>query len=97
MKNRKIVSLVVAAFVAVIAGCATSDSRTEAAFGDAVRQVNHAQIYDTNAAENPDPAPVLGGDPERLNNTLSGHRKDVASPSSVGSPITINVGGDSQQ
>lgn len=76
----------------LVAGCATK-SNVEPQFGNAVRQVTDAQIYDADAAANPDPAAVLGGDPERLNNTLSGHRKDVASPSSVDSPVTINVGG----
>jgi len=97
MNTRKILIPAAAAILIVIAGCASSNSRTEAAFGDAVRQVNKAQIYDPNAAENPDPAPVLGGDPERLNNTLSGHRKDVASPKSVNAPITINVGDSGSQ
>jgi hypothetical protein len=81
----------VTALATLIAGCA-AHKQTEIQFGDAVRQVSAAQVYDTNAAANPDPAAVLGGDPERLNNTLDGHRKDVASPESVSNPVTINVG-----
>ena len=87
-------TILIATVLVVIVGCGSSATRTEIEFGDAVRQVSDAQIYDRNAAANPDPAAVLGGDPERLNNTLDGHRKDVASPSAVDSPITINVGGN---
>ncbi|MBU2675875.1 MAG: hypothetical protein KJP16_02250 [Gammaproteobacteria bacterium] len=54
------------------------------------------QIFDMNAASSPDPNAVLGGDPDRLNNTLDGHRKDVAQPSDVAAPITINLGGQRQ-
>jgi hypothetical protein len=92
MKTRKFALLAaLTAFASVSAGCATS-KQAETEFGDAVRQVNRAQVYDANAAANPDPAAVLGGDPERLNNTLDGHRKDVAAPASVENPVTINIG-----
>lgn len=91
MNITKIAIPAVAALLTLIVGCA-SHNLTGAEFGDAVRQVTRAQIYDTNAAANPDPEAVLGGDPERLNNTLAGHRKDVASPQGVGQPVTINVG-----
>ena len=91
MTDIKITHLILAASLVAMAGCA-SQSRTERDFGDAVRQVTQAQIYDANAAANPDPAPVVGGDPDRLNNSLDGHRKDVASPAGVAAPVTVNVG-----
>ena len=72
-------------------GCA-NQNRTAADFGNSVRQMTEQQIYDMNAATSPDPNAVLGGDPDRLNNTLDGHRIDVATPASVGAPVTINVG-----
>lgn len=87
--NYKLLTL--ATCLAVTAGCAAS-SGTERAFGDAVRQVTNAQIYDANAAANPDPAPVVGGDPDQLNNSIDAHRKDVASGASVAAPVTVNVG-----
>ena len=96
MKTKYKTLAAVAAFVIVTTGCA-SNNRTAVEFGDAVRQVNDAQVYDTNAAANPDPAAVVGGDPERLNNTLDGHRKDVATPSGVDQPITISVGGSNNR
>lgn len=92
MNNKNMAILALVACMATAVGCASS-SRTEIEHGNAVRQVTTAQIYDPNAAANPDPNAVLGGDPERLNNTLDGHRKDVASPAGVASPVTVNVGG----
>ena len=91
MNNRYITIAIAAAIVLLSTGCA-NQNRTAADFGNSVRQMTEQQIYDMNAATSPDPNAVLGGDPDRLNNTLNGHRKDVASPASVGAPVTINVG-----
>lgn len=85
----------VAAVVLLGTGCATQD-RTAADFGNSVRQMTEQQIFDMNAATSPDPNAVLGGDPDRLNNTLEGHRKDVAKPSGVAAPVTINLGGSGE-
>jgi hypothetical protein len=60
-------------------GCAHQKSK-EPQFGDSVRHMNEQQIYDLDAAYNPDPNPVLGGDVNKLNNVLEGHRIDVADP-----------------
>ena len=95
MKYRILMTIAAAALLITSAGCATKDG-TEADFGKSVRQMTEQQIFDMNAATSPDPNAVLGGDPDRLNNTLDGHRKDVAKPSSVAAPVTINVGGTSQ-
>lgn len=92
MKNRYLAISVAAALVLISTGCA-NQSRVAADYGNSVRQMTEQQIYDMNAAASPDPNAVLGGDPYRLNNTLDGHRKDVAEPSSVGAPVTINLGG----
>lgn len=91
MKNRYLTITVAAALALIGTGCA-NQSRTAADFGNSVRQMTEQQIYDMNAASSPDPNAVLGGDPDRLNNTLDGHRNDVASPANVGAPVTINVG-----
>ena len=95
MKNRYLTIAVAAALTLVGTGCA-NQNRTAADFGNSVRNMTEQQIYDINAASSPDPNAVLGGDPDRLNNTLDGHRKDVAKPSSVGAPITINLGTSNQ-
>lgn len=91
MKNQDLLIAVFAALILTCTGCATQD-RTESDFGNSVRQMTEQQIYDMNAAASPDPNAVLGGDPDRLNNTLDGHRMDVAKPSGVAAPVTINVG-----
>ena len=77
------------------AGCANRNI-VEADFGNSVHQMTEHQIYDMNAATSPDPNAVLGGDPDRLNNTLEGHRQDVANPSDVAAPVTINLGSGSR-
>lgn len=94
MKNRYLMITVVAALALIGTGCA-NQSRTAADFGNSVHRMTEQQIYDMNAASSPDPNAVLGGDPDQLNNTLEGHRKDVAKPSSVAAPVTINFGGSS--
>lgn len=91
MKNRILAIAGATALILIGTGCA-NQSRTAADFGNSVRQMTEQQIYDMNAASSPDPNAVLGGDPDRLNNTLDGHRKDVARPSDVAAPVTINVG-----
>jgi hypothetical protein len=95
MKNLYMTIAITTALVLLGAGCA-NQSRTAADFGNSVRQMTEQQIYDINAATLPDPNAVLGGDPDRLNNTLEGHRTDVAKPADVATPVTINVGGSSQ-
>ena len=93
--NNRYTTIAIAAAIALLgAGCA-NQNRTAADFGNSVRQMTEQQIYDMNAATSPDPNAVLGGDPDRLNNTLDGHRKDVASPGAVAAPVTINLGGSS--
>ena len=91
MKIRHITITVATALVLTGTGCA-NQNRTAADFGNSVRQMTEQQIYDMNAASSPDTNAVLGGDPDRLNNTLEGHRNDVAKPSDVAAPVTINLG-----
>jgi hypothetical protein len=95
MKTRYLVMLFAASQILIGAGCANRNV-VEADFGNSVRQMTEHQIYDMNAATSPDPNAVLGGDPDRLNNTLEGHRQDVAKPSDVAAPVTINLGGSGQ-
>lgn len=95
MKNRYLAITITAGLVLISSGCA-NQTQTAADFGNSVRQMTEQQIYDMNAASSPDTNAVLGGDPDRLNNTLEGHRKDVAKPSDVAAPVTINLGSSSQ-
>lgn len=78
----------------LVSGCSYYyQSRMEAEFGDSVRATTEGQIYDLNAALNPDPNAVLGGDPDRLDNILDVHREDISRPAEESGPITINLGG----
>lgn len=95
MKNQHLTITIAAAIVLFCAGCANQGG-VEADYGKSVRHMTQQQTYDINAATSPDPNAVLGGDPDRLNNALEGHRQDVANPSSAASPVTINVGGSGQ-
>jgi hypothetical protein len=95
MKYRILTVTAAATLVLTGTGCATKDG-IDADFGNSVRQMTEQQIYDMNAAASPDPNAVLGGDPDRLNNTLNGHRNDVAKPADVAAPVTINLGGSGQ-
>lgn len=95
MKIRYLAISAVTGLVLVSSGCA-NQQRTEVDFGNSVRQMVEQQIYDMNAASSPDTNAVLGGDPDRLNNTLEGHRNDVAKPGDVAAPITINLPGSNQ-
>lgn len=58
-----------------LAGCAKDATKAE--LGDAVRHMTEEQIYNRDAAYNPDPAPVTGGDVERLNTVLEAYRISV--------------------
>ena len=95
MNNKYPTIAITTAIVLFVAGCA-NQNRTAADFGNSVRQMTEQQIYDINAATFPDPNAVLGGDPDRLNKTLEGHREDVAKSGDVAAPVTINLGGSSQ-
>ena len=91
--NRKIIRIVSCLLgVGLLSGCHHYQNRTETEYGDSVKSVTQGQIYDLNAALNPDPNAVLGGDPDRLNNILDVHREDISKPAEESGPITINLG-----
>ncbi|MEJ2605025.1 MAG: hypothetical protein P8172_17445 [Gammaproteobacteria bacterium] len=76
----------------LIGGCATQPE-TEAAFGEAVRETMRNQIYDTNAADYPDPDAVEGADAYRLEKVMEAHRGDVSNPQqTTNTPISIDIG-----
>jgi len=58
----------------LVAGCA---SGTEAQFGDTVRDMTEKQIHDLDAAYNPDPGALEGGNPDRLNEVVDAHRNNA--------------------
>jgi len=75
-------------------GCATEPTATETAFGDSVRQMVRAQIQDPATAQNPGDEAIDSTDGQKLEKVLEVHRGAVAEPSTVDSPIVINVGGN---
>jgi len=70
----------------LLMGCAHKAAETQ--FGDAVRHMTEQQIYDLDAAYNPDPNPVLGGDADTLNNALDGYRGVSDQAGGPGAPTT---------
>jgi hypothetical protein len=76
-------------------GCA-HQSATEPQFGDSVRHMTGQQIYNLDAAYNPDPNPVLGGDVDKLNNVLEAYRIDVADPAERSGVPQIRIRSGSQ-
>jgi hypothetical protein len=49
-------------------------------FGDSVRHMTEKQIHNLDAAHNPDPAPVVGGDVYKLDDVLDAHRNNAEDP-----------------
>jgi hypothetical protein len=50
------------------------------------------QIFDLDAAHNPDPNPVQGGDADRLNNALEAHRSGTNSAEAAGAMTGVSSG-----
>ena len=86
--------IILAATVAVAAGCATQ-TRTESEFGDSVRAVSTSQIYDLGAAQYPAEEAVTGGNPDRLANVVKSHRENVGEAQQVKQSIQVSGGGSS--
>lgn len=79
----KTTAILSALVVTALGGCAHEDG-----FGDSVRHMTEQQVYDRDAYFNPDPAPVLGGDADRLNATLEIHRNGISDPAeNRGAPL----------
>ena len=63
----------------LLAACANHGD-TGAKFGDSVRHMTEKQIYNLEAAHNPDPEPLEGGNVDRLNGVLDSHRNNAEDP-----------------
>lgn len=73
--RHKTTAILGALALAALSGCAHEDG-----LGDSVRHMTEQQVYDRDAYFNPDPAPALGGDADRLNATLEMHRNGISDP-----------------
>ena len=78
----------------LVAGCATTDtdpSRVEDDFGNSVRHMVNAQIYDPVAAQNPPEAPPMGIDGVQAEAAIDVYRKSVGDPKDVTKALRIEV------
>lgn len=82
----------VALWVICLGGCTASTDpiQVENDYGNSVRQMIDAQIYDPAAVHNP-PTQVPGFDAPKGHNVLEEYRKDVAKPSEALQPIDIRI------
>jgi hypothetical protein len=75
----------------LLAGCA-QPGLVEETYGDSVRHMVDAQIYDRAAALDPEPKPVLTLDGEKGEVVLKTHREAVSKPEEVPTPILLEIG-----
>lgn len=73
----------------LLGGCAHQANR-ELQFGDAVHHMTEQQIYNLDAARNPDPQPPMGGDVDRLSGVLDSHRNNAEDPTEDRGALTID-------
>lgn len=84
-------TFMVAASLAALSGCATSTPEQQ--YGESVRQMINAQVYDPATLTAPSARPVEGADPDMVNAAIQAFREHVAKPEEVGESIVIQLGG----
>jgi hypothetical protein len=83
--------LAVTAIVPLLVGC--ESNRTESEYGQAVRQMINAQVYNPATLTTPSDKPVEGADPDMVINAIEALREHVSKPEDVaGQDIVIQVG-----
>ena len=92
--NKRIILL--SAALAALAGCATSETATEADFGNSTAALKRAQAADPSKIDNPSTEPVTGVDPDYAGNVIEAMRENVSKPEQVKKPIEIRVGDQGQ-
>ncbi len=95
MKNIYETSIATAAVVLAamtLAACTTTDpTRVEEDFGNSVRHMVNAQIYDQEAAQNPPKDPPMGIDAVQAEAVLKVYREHVGDPEEVTDTLRINI------
>jgi hypothetical protein len=81
-----------AGLLIVLAGC-SSTTRVEDEYGESVRQMINAQVYDPTTLTNPSAKPVEGADPDMVNKAIETLREHVGAPEEVGEDLVVRVGG----
>ena len=98
MKHKMIVSGFLMLACLLLTACSSSQTRTEAEFGDSVRAMTRGQIHDPNAALSPQKEAVPGGDAYALERVLEEYRTGTGRDAAgVGRPIELGVGGSSSR
>ncbi|MEJ2114959.1 MAG: hypothetical protein P8X88_02680 [Gammaproteobacteria bacterium] len=87
--------LVITVFTLVsifVSGCTSTDpTRVEADYGNSVRNMVEAQIYDPDAANYPPSEPPTTLDGNYAVEVLEAYRDDVSRPEEVRRPIKIEI------
>ena len=73
----------------LLSGCAYQ-ADPKAQFGDSVRHMTEQQIYNLDAALNPDPEPLMGGNPDRLSGVVDSHRINAEDPTEDRGALTMD-------
>lgn len=76
----------------VLMACASTDAtRVEEDFGNSVRHMVNAQIYDPEAAKNPPKDPPMGIDAIQAESVLEVYREHVGDPRKVSESLRIDI------
>ncbi|QBQ55878.1 hypothetical protein [Nitrosococcus wardiae] len=76
----------------LLLGCTSTDPvRVEQDFGNSVRNMIQAQIYDPEAARNPPVDPPAALDGAKAGEALKEYRQDVGKPSKVEKELPLNI------
>lgn len=92
--NRKILKAVPLLAILLLGGCANQETLTERNFGDSVRNMVRAQVYDPSTLSDPSDEIVDGTDGQKLETVVDTYRgANTGDTQAVGSEIQISVGG----
>lgn len=95
--NKTIAAVLGATLVVTVGGCAGGPTATEREFGDSVRQMIRAQVYDPSTLQTPSEEPVERTDGQLLERSLEAYRGDVGNRDAVNDTIVVGVGEGQQQ
>jgi len=76
----------------LLGGCAAEQTMTEQRFGESVRQMVRAQVYDSSTLSAPSEGTVESTDGAMLEGVIESYRNTEGDAGAIGNEITINVG-----
>lgn len=77
---------------ATLTGCNTTPLESD--YGQSVKQMQQAQVFDRTTLTNPSTAAVEGADPEMLNMAVQSLRAEPSDRTKIAQPMTISIGGN---